>query len=177
MAISDSEVCLIYLTACNDDSSVDKTPEEDCGTDEPIDFDCDSESSDKEVAELLGHSLMIRDTQRLCFDSGNHRQRLSAPLPEAAICRDEVDNKTICAGINSENHGLDLNSSKRCLHNKPLTFCQMCQLYYFCPINVSDATEVHHSRQEGGILVPSCRANRSAWSRSTKGKVISLTKK
>ena len=65
MEISDSYVCLEDLTAVNDDDNIGSAFEEDCRLDGSIDCDYDSDSADKEVEELLGHSLRFRDKHRL----------------------------------------------------------------------------------------------------------------
>ena len=65
MEFSDSDVCLEDLTAVNDDNNIGNAFEEDFRFDGSIDSDYDSDSADKEVEELLGHSLRFRDTHRL----------------------------------------------------------------------------------------------------------------
>lgn len=167
--IADSDECLNDLPAGNNDANVDNAFEEDCRLDGNIDCDYDSYSADKEVEELLGHSLRIRDTHRLSWDSESYQQRPSAPLPGNVMRCEEVENKTNCVRINYENPGLDFNTSKRCRHSKPLKICRLCSLYYFRPIHRDDAAEVQQSRHEDRAFAACYETGRSTFSRSTKG--------
>ena len=133
-------------------------------------LDCDSESeTDREVAELLGHSLKIRNTHQI------HEQRPSAPLPEAALCRDGMENKTKCKRIKAEKPGFDILTNKMCRHDKTLTVCKLCSSYYFRPVERIDTATGRGSYIAGSsAFAASSDANQSALSRVTNGKLVHL---
>ena len=115
-------------------------------------LDCDSDSdseTDKEVAELLGHSLKIRNTHRSSCGKQKQIQRPCAPLPEDAMCCGGMDNK-ICVRNKAESSGLDVVSCKMCRHVRPINVCKLCSVYYFRPINKSDATKREDPHREVG---------------------------
>ena len=171
-SISDSDVRLKDLPTDRKGDCIVNDNEGDYMLDTSI--DCDSESeTDREVAELLGHSLKIRNTHRLSCEI--HEQRPSAPLPEAALCRDGIENKTKCKRIKAEKPGFDILTNKMCRHDKSLTVCKLCSSYYFRPVERSDTTTGRGSYIAGSsAFAASSDANQSALSRVTNGKLVHL---